>query len=247
MKRVVLMMAMAFALSACGGGGGGGAAPSVNSDDSRDDSQIEQPILTETEQTQARSLANDLRSEIVDSGIGTEQDSLLRKIDSLVNDIDAARKTINDLLAEMTELRSQLKDALKVAETQTEPPPLNCGANEEIIGGNCECISGYVRKNNICEPESPPLICGTNEEKSNGICKCISGYVRKNNICEPESPPLVCGTNEEESNGICKCISGYVQQNGACELPPPNCGANEEMAEVANAFRVMNERTAIAK
>ena len=227
MKRVVLIMATAFALSACGGGGGGGAAPSVNSDDSRDDSQIEQPILTETEQTQARSLVNDLRSEIVDSGIGTEQDSLLRKIDSLVNDIDAARKTINDLLAEMTELRSQLKDALKVAETQTEPPPLNCGANEEIIGGSCKCVSGYVRKNNICEPESPLLNCGTNEEESNGICKCISGYVRKNNICEPESPPLNCGANEEESNGICKCISGYVQQNGACELPPPNCGANE--------------------
>ena len=257
MKRVVLIMATAFALSACGGGGGG-AAPSVNLDDSRDDSQIEQPILTETEQTQARQAANSLRSEIVDSGIGTEQDLLLRKIDSLVNDIDAARKTINDLLAEMTELRSQLKDALKVAETQTEPPPLNCGANEEIIGGSCECISGYVRKNNICEPESPPLNCGANEiadgqncvcisgyVRQNGACElpppncganeiadgqncvCISGYVRKNNICEPELPPLNCGANEEESNGICKCISGYVQQNGACELPPPNCGANE--------------------
>ena len=235
MKRVILIMATAFALSACGGGGGGGAAPSVNSDDSRDDSQIEQPILTEIEQTQARSLANDLRSEIVDSGIGTEQDLLLRKIDSLVNDIDAARKTINDLLAEMTELRSQLKDALKVAETQTEPPPLNCGANEEIIGGNCECISGYVRKNNICEPESPLLNCGTNEEESNGICKCISGYVQQNGACE--LPPPNCGANEIADGQNCKCISGYVQQNGACELPPPNCGANE-MADGQNCVCV---------
>ena len=228
MKRVVLMMAMAFALSACGGGGGGGAAPSVNLDDSRDDSQIEQPILTETEQTQARSLVNDLRSEIVDSGIGTEQDSLLRKIDSLVNDIDAARKTINDLLAEMTELRSQLKDALKVAETQTEPPPLNCGANEEIIGGSCKCVSGYVRKNNICEPELPPLNCGANEEESNGICKCISGYVQQNGACE--LPPPNCGANEIADGQNCKCVSGYVRKNNICEpeLPPLNCGANEE-------------------
>ena len=228
MKRVVLIMAMAFALSACGGGGGGGAAPSVNLDDSRDDSQIEQPILTETEQTQARSLANDLRSEIVDSGIGTEQDSLLRKIDSLVNDIDAARKTINDLLAEMTELRSQLKDALKVAETQTEPPPLNCGANEEIIGGNCECISGYVRKNNICEPESPPPNCGANEEESNGICKCISGYVQQNGACE--LPPPNCGANEMADGQNCVCISGYVRKNNICEPESPllNCGTNEE-------------------
>ena len=237
MKRVILIMATAFALSACGGGGGG-AAPSVNSDDSRDDSQIEQPILTETEQTQARSLANDLRSEIVDSGIGTEQDSLLRKIDSLVNDIDAARKTINDLLAEMTELRSQLKDALKVAETQTEPPPPNCGANEEIIGGSCKCISGYVRKNNICEPELPPLNCGANEEESNGICKCISGYVRKNNICEPESPPLNCGANEKISGQNCVCADGYQRNNsGMCEMIPPNCGANE-MADGQNCVCV---------
>ena len=238
MKRVVLIMATAFALSACGGGGGGGAAPSVNSDDSRDDSQIEQPILTETEQTQARSLVNDLRSEIVDSGIGTEQDLLLRKIDSLVNDIDAARKTINDLLAEMTELRSQLKDALKVAETQTEPPPLNCGANEEIIGGSCKCISGYVRQNGICE--LPPLNCGANEEESNGICKCISGYVQQNGVCE--LPPPNCGANEKISGQNCVCVDGYRlnangacicidssrrNANGMCDMTPPNCGANE--------------------
>ena len=234
MKRVILIMAMAFALSACGGGGGGGAAPSVNSDDSRDDSQIEQPILTETEQTQARSLANDLRSEIVDSGIGTEQDSLLQKIDSLVNDIDAARKTINDLLAEMTELRSQLKDALKVAETQTEPPPLNCGANEEIIGGNCKCISGYVRQNGICE--LPPLNCGANEEESNGICKCISGYVQQNGACE--LPPPNCDANEMVDGQNCICVDGYQRNNsGMCEMIPPNCGANE-MADGQNCVCV---------
>ena len=228
MKRVVLIMATAFALSACGGGGGGGAAPSVNLDDSRDDSQIEQPILTETEQTQARSLANDLRSEIVDSGIGTEQDSLLRKIDSLVNDIDAARKTINDLLAEMTELRSQLKDALKVAETQTEPPPLNCGANEEIIGGNCECISGYVRKNNICEPESPPPNCGANEIADGQNCVCVDGYQRNNSgMCEMIPPN--CGANEMADGQNCVCVDGYQRNNsGMCEMIPPNCGANEE-------------------
>ena len=227
MKRVVLMMATAFALSACGGGGGGGAAPSVNLDDSRDDSQIEQPILTETEQTQARSLANDLRSEIVDSGIGTEQDSLLRKIDSLVNDIDAARKTINDLLAEMTELRSQLKDALKVAETQTEPPPPNCGANEKISGQNCVCVDGYQRNNSgMCEMIPPN--CGANEIADGQNCVCISGYVRQNGVCE--LPPPNCGTNEIADGQNCVCISGYVRQNGACESESPslNCGANEK-------------------
>ena len=234
MKRVILIMATAFALSACGGGGGGGAAPSVNSDDSRDDSQIEQPILTETEQTQARSLANDLRSEIVDSGIGTEQDLLLRKIDSLVNDIDAARKTINDLLAEMTELRSQLKDALKVAETQTEPPPLNCGANEKISGQNCVCVDGYQRNNSgMCEMIPPN--CGANEIADGQNCVCISGYVRQNGVCE--LPPPNCGANEEIIGGSCECISGYVQQNGVCELPPPNCGANE-MADGQNCVCV---------
>ena len=234
MKRVVLMMATAFALSACGGGGGGGAAPSVNLDDSRDDSQIEQPILTETEQTQARSLANDLRSEIVDSSIGTEQDLLLRKIDSLVNDIDAARKTINDLLAEMTELRSQLKDALKVAETQTEPPPPNCGANEKISGQNCVCVDGYQRNNSgMCEMIPPN--CGANEIADGQNCVCISGYVRQNGVCE--LPPPNCGANEEIIGGSCECISGYVQQNGVCELPPPNCGTNE-MADGQNCVCV---------
>ena len=33
MKRVILIMAMAFALSACGGGGGGGNTPPVQMPD----------------------------------------------------------------------------------------------------------------------------------------------------------------------------------------------------------------------
>ena len=251
MKRVILILIFAGFLTACGGGGGGGgAAPSVNSDDSR-------IVITDTQKEEALATVNSLRSDLDSLENNAEANSLRQEIDALIADINAARHTIEELQNEIANLRSEI-DTLKVAETQTEPPPLNCGANEEIIGGSCECISGYVQQNGACE--LPPPNCGANEEESNGICKCISGYVqqngvcelpppncgineiadgqncvcvsgyvRKNNICEPEPPPLNCGTNEEIIGGSCECISGYVRQNGVCELPPLNCGANEEI------------------
>ena len=232
MKHLILIFILATFLTACGGGGGG-AAPSVNSDDSPPPEETRR--LTPAEQAEVRTAADALLNDLDSLENNAEADSLRQEIDALIADINAARHTIEELQNEIANLRSEI-NTLKVAETQTEPPPPpppNCGANEMADGQNCVCVSGYVRKNNICEPESPPLNCGANEMASGGSCECISGYVRKNNICEPESPPLNCGTNEEESNGICKCISGYVQQNGVCELPPPNCGANE-MADGQN-------------
>ena len=259
MKRAFLTIFTAFLLSACGGGGGG-AAPSVNSDDSPPPEETRR--LTPAEQAEVRTAADALLNDLDSLENNAEADSLRQEIDALIADINAARHTIEELQNEIADLRREL-DTLKVAETQTEPPPPpNCGANEEISGGSCECISGYVQQNGVCELpppncganeiadgqncvcvsgyvrqngacELPPPNCGANEIADGQNCVCISGYVRKNNICEPESPPLNCGTNEEESNGICKCISGYVQQNGVCELPPPNCGANE-MADGQN-------------
>ena len=216
MKRAFLTIFTAFLLSACGGGGGG-AAPSVNSDDSR-------IVITDTQKEEALATVNSLRSDLDSLENNAEADSLRQEIDALIADINAARHTIEELQNEIANLRSEI-DTLKVAETQTEPPPPppNCGTNEEIIGGSCECISGYVQQNGVCE--LPPPNCGANEIADGQNCVCISGYVRQNGVCE--LPPPNCGANEEIISGSCECISGYVQQNGVCELPPPNCGANE--------------------
>ena len=220
MKRAFLILIFAaFLLSACGGGGGG-AAPSVNSDDSPLPEETRR--LTPAEQAEVRTAANRLRSDLDSLENNAEADSLRQEIDALIADINTARHTIEELQNEIANLRSEI-DTLKVAETQTEPPPLNCGANEEIIGGNCECISGYVRQNGVCE--LPPPNCDANEMADGQNCVCISGYVRQNGVCE--LPPPNCGANEIADGQNCVCISGYVRQNGVCELPPPNCGANE--------------------
>ena len=223
MKRVILILIFAaFLLSACGGGGGG-AAPSVNSDDSPLPEETRR--LTPAEQAEVRTAANRLRSDLDSLENNAEADSLRQEIDALIADINSARHTIEELQNEIANLRSEI-DTLKVAETQTEPPPPpppNCGANEEIISGSCECISGYVQQNGICE--LPPPNCDANEIADGQNCVCISGYVRQNGVCE--LPPPNCGANEMADGQNCVCISGYVQQNGACELPPPNCGANE--------------------
>ena len=206
MKHLILIFILATFLTACGGGGGG-AAPSVNSDDSR-------IVITDTQKEEALATANRLRSDLDSLENNTEADSLRQEIDALIADINAARHTIEELQNEIANLRSEI-NTLKVAETQTEPPPPpppNCGANEEIISGSCECISGYVRKNNICEPESPPPNCGANEKISGQNCVCADGY-RLN------------------AKGACICIdSSRRNANGMCEMdntqtnedPPPN-------------------------
>ena len=238
MKRVILIMATAFALSACGGGGGG-AAPSVNLDSPPPE---ETRRLTPAEQAEVRTAANRLRSDLDSLENNAEANSLRQEIDALIADINAARHTIEELQNEIANLRSEI-NTLKVAETQTESPPPNCGANEEIIGGSCECISGYVRKNNICEPESPPPNCGANEKISGQNCVCADGYrlnakgacicidsSRRNNFGICEMIPPNCGTNEMADGQNCVCVDGYQRNNsGMCEMIPPTCGANEEI------------------
>ena len=204
MKRVIFILILVTFLTACGGGGG--AAPSVNSDDSR-------IVITDTQKEEALATANRLRSDLDSLENNAEANSLRQEIDALIADINAARHTIEELQNEIANLRSEI-NTLKVAETQTEspPPPLNCGANEEESNGICKCISGYVRKNNICEPESPPLNCGANEKISGQNCVCADGY-RLN------------------AKGACICIdSSRRNANGMCEMdntqtnedPPPN-------------------------
>ena len=208
MKHLILIFILATFLTACGGGGGG-AAPSVNSDDSPPPEETRR--LTPAEQAEVRTAADALLNDLDSLENNTEADSLRQEIDALIADINAARHTIEELQNEIANLRSEI-NTLKVAETQTESPPPNCGANEEIIGGSCECISGYVRKNNICEPESPPLNCGANEKISGQNCVCADGY-RLN------------------AKGACICIdSSRRNANGMCEMdntqtnedPPPN-------------------------
>ena len=128
MKRVILVMAMAFALSACGGGGGGGgggAAPSVNSDDSPPPEETRR--LTPAEQAEVRTAANRLRSDLDSLENNAEADSLRQEIDALLADIDNFRLTITELQNEIANLRSEI-DTLKEKppsppdETTTPPP-----------------------------------------------------------------------------------------------------------------------------
>ena len=240
MKRVFLTIFAVLILASCGGGGGG--APSVNSDDSR-------IVITDTQKEEALATVNSLRSDLDSLENNAEADSLRQEIDALIADINAARHTIEELQNEIANLRSEI-DTLKVAETQTEPPPPpppNCGANEMADGQNCVCVSGYVRKNNICEPESPPLNCGANEKISGQNCVCVDGYQRNNSgmcemippivlspcddgqdrvdgNCPPPQLPVCDGMNEVLRNGRCECRDGYVQNNNEiCEMIPPPC------------------------
>ena len=231
MKHLILIFILATFLTACGGGGGG-AAPSVNSDDSR-------IVITDTQKEEALATVNSLRSDLDSLENNAEADSLRQEIDALLADIDNFRLTITELQNEIANLRSEI-DTLKVAETQTEPPPPNCGINEEIIGGSCECISGYVQQNGACE--LPPPNCDANEIADGQNCVCADGYrlnakgacicidsSRRNNFGICEMIPPNCGANEKADGQNCICVSGYVRQNGVCELPPPTCGANEEI------------------
>ena len=124
MKRVILVMAMAFALSACGGGGGGGAAPSVNLDSPPPE---ETRRLTPAEQAEVRTAANRLRSDLDSLENNAEADSLRQEIDALLADIDNFRLTITELQNEIANLRSEI-DTLKEKppsppdETTTPPP-----------------------------------------------------------------------------------------------------------------------------
>ena len=235
MKRVILILIFAGFLTACGGGGG--AAPSVNLDDSR-------IVITDTQKEEALATVDSLRSDLDSLENNAEADSLRQEIDALIADINAARHTIEELQNEIAELRSEI-DTLKVAETQTEPPPPNCGANEEESNGICKCISGYVRQNGVCE--LPPPNCDANEMADGQNCVCVDGYQRNNSeICEmippivlspcddgqdrvdgncpPPQLPVCDGMNEVLRNGRCECRDGYVQNNNEiCEMIPPPC------------------------
>ena len=243
MKHLILIFILATFLTACGGGGGG-AAPSVNSDDSPPTEETRR--LTPAEQAEVRTAADALLNDLDSLENNAEANSLRQEIDALIADINAARHTIEELQNEIADLRSEI-NTLKVAETQTEPPPPNCGANEVASGGSCKCISGYVRKNNICEPESPPLNCGANEKISGQNCVCVDGYQRNNSgmcemippivlspcddgqdrvdgNCPPPQLPVCDGMNEVLRNGRCECRDGYVQNNNEiCEMIPPPC------------------------
>ena len=229
MKRAFLILILAGFLTACGGGGGG-AAPSVNSDDSPPPEETRR--LTPAEQAEVRTAADALLNDLDSLENNTEADSLRQEIDALIADINAARHTIEELQNEIANLRSEI-DTLKVAETQTEPPPLNCGANEEIIGGSCECISGYVQQNGVCE--LPPPNCDANEIADGQNCVCADGYrlnakgacicidsSRRNNFGICEMIPPNCGANEKADGQNCVCVDGYQRNNsGMCEMIPP--------------------------
>ena len=119
MKRVVLMMAMAFALSACGGGGGGGNTPTVQMPDNPpvqmpDNPPVQMPdnptvVITPEQQTEARELATMLRGEVANLESGEEANSLLTKIDDLLAEIENAQTEIEKLRAEIAELRADFK------------------------------------------------------------------------------------------------------------------------------------------
>ena len=124
MKRVVLIMATAFALSACGGGGGGGAAPSVNLDSPPPE---ETRRLTPAEQAEVRTAADALLNDLDGLENNAEANSLRQEIDALIADINAARHTIEELQNEIAELRMEVKTLKEKPpsppdETTTPPP-----------------------------------------------------------------------------------------------------------------------------
>ena len=124
MKWVVLIMAMAFALSACGGGGGGAAAPSVNLDSPPPE---ETRRLTPAEQAELRTAADALLNDLDGLENNAEANSLRQEIDALIADINAARHTIEELQNEIAELRMEVKTLKEKPpsppdETMTPPP-----------------------------------------------------------------------------------------------------------------------------
>ena len=111
MKRVVLIMATAFALSACGGGGGGGNTPPVQMPDNPPVQMPGNPpvVITPEQQTEARELATMLRGEVANLESSEEANSLLAKIDDLLAEIENAQTEIEKLRAEIAELRADFE------------------------------------------------------------------------------------------------------------------------------------------
>jgi len=67
-----------------------------------------------------------------------------------------------------------------------------CAQNEECNSqnGNCECKSGFIKKENECVEDITDLCadkqCSQNEEcnSNNGICECKLGFERVEGVCE---------------------------------------------------------------
>ncbi|XP_045522048.1 tenascin-like isoform X1 [Pieris brassicae] len=93
--------------------------------------------------------------------------------------------------------------------------------NGSCVDNTCVCDTGYVLKDNLCEP-----IC----ESCNGrcirpnVCQCNNGYTYVNGKCEP-----ICNN----CNGICvranvcQCFDGYINVGGKCE---PLCSCDKCLA-----------------
>ena len=74
--------------------------------------------------------------------------------------------------------------------------PESCGALEEIVDFNCECVENATRN-----PE--------------GTCVCDEGFVEEDGKCVPKG----CGVLEQEVDGECVCVANAVRnsQTGLCQ------------------------------
>jgi hypothetical protein len=98
------------------------------------------------------------------------------------------------------------------------PAPVLCGANEENVGGVCQCISTHERNNGgSCIPKCTPPRTVRNDA---GQCVCPSGTEGFNNQCLP-----TCKEQEyRNQQGACVCFPDSEVYNGVCTAP---CGSTE--------------------
>jgi len=104
------------------------------------------------------------------------------------------------------------------------PPPTNCGPDEELVGGRCQCLPGYVPNplrsgcmpGLVRTPTPPPTPTpGTPV----GVESCTGGEVVAGK-CE-------CPRTQVAVNGKCGCPLGTQEKDGVCsesKTPPPSGG-----------------------
>ena len=228
MKYWLLALCVAL-LSACGGGGGGAVSL-----EPQDDSAA-----------LMRQLA-DARTEI--AGIPfNRQEEYERKITELEQDLDAARVSVAELMAQL-EIIVQDMQEIKISSETPEPSPpetptaTDCNAEEKVLVGDscesCEADEQFNSANNTCEPLPPTAAechaqsqilvgdncqsCPTNMQFSENQCVEIPPTAAE---CHAQSQILVgdncqsCPTNMQFSENQC------------VEIPPTAaaCHANNQI------------------
>ena len=100
-----------------------------------------------------------------------------------------------------------------------------CINNFEIANGNCQCHSGYEKKNKTCELCNNST-CATFDLNSCDCQSCINNsYYLENKTCKKCEEP--CSTCETSATKCTECINNsYFLDNNECKECPKNCKEN---------------------